>query len=581
MKKTSWTLNTFSFKELIREIFIAFLILTVFAFFLFRTKGLIPFDNDGHCDPWTYYGYFFLGDQHATIGPTRVDFRLPTIFLGFFLGKFFHTSVFDYLNFLILYIVSSIGVYLSARLLFKREAALIGMTFFATSGIVIGTLSTTYTGPSILYSILAISFAIASSVMPTYRFALLMISGAFWGTAIHAHLYSLTYNFILPLYAVQYFRLNIKSPLTILKDLVMILVFMIVGIILATAFWGALNVLFLHGPFLFFIGQFKLAFNILISAYHIPDWFINREIGAWLLLGVGLSTGIIFWLSRHRWSPNIHSQFYTALVPIVILEVAQLTYNMMGGVTLQYDYYYIWFLTPLAILLAAVVQTSTTNPNLALIFSVFFAFACILSTLHTHIVLQPTSTYPALLFALLGGLVALTFTINSKGNFTLPIFLSLLVLMGSVIRPERMGINVWSLPKVNGAVTYDRIHSGIQFLANFHFPKRPKFWISVDSKYQMWETIAYPRMYMYCPVDSLLPKFVPKASPDWSDSMAFEANDFLVMVAPNEAQNTEAKANMLHTFNLKVKELQRSWISKNGVSYLITINFLSRAKESS
>ncbi len=580
MKTTLSTQNTFYFKELIKEISVALLILIVFALFLFRTKGLIPFDNDGHCDPWTYYGYFFLGDQHAAIGPSRVDYRLPTIFLGFFLGKFFHTIKFDYLNFLILYIGSSMGVYLSARLLFRREAAFISMIFFATSGIMIGTLSTTYTGPSILLSILAIAFAIASSVMTSYRFFLLVISGAFWGSAIHAHLYSLTYNFILPLYAMQYFRWRLKSPFPILKDLATILFFQIVGIILATAFWGALNVIFLHGPFIFFIGQFKLAFNILISDYHIPDWFIRREVGAWLLLGVGLSSGLVFWLSRCSWSPNIHSRFYLALIPLVTLEAAQLAYNIFGGITLQYDYYYIWFLTPLAILLAAIIQISTVNPNLILVYTGIFALVCILSTLHTHIVLQPTSTYPAMLFALLGGLVALTFSFDSKGQFTLPIFLVLLVLMGSEIRPERMGVNVWDLPKVNGAATYDRIHAGIRFLSHFHFPKRPKFWISVDSKYQMWETIAYPRMYMYCPVDSLLPKFVPRSSPDWSDSMDFEANDFLVMVAPNDVLNTEAEANIRHTLGLRVKELQRSWISQNGVSYLISINFLTRASKS-
>ena len=42
-------------------------IAVVFPLLLLLTNSRIPFANDFHCDPWHYFGFFYIIDQQQTI----------------------------------------------------------------------------------------------------------------------------------------------------------------------------------------------------------------------------------------------------------------------------------------------------------------------------------------------------------------------------------------------------------------------------------------------------------------------------------------------------------------------------------
>lgn len=543
------------------------------AVVIFVTNRMVPFSNDGHCDPWHYFGYFYVDNQISMLGDSRTYSRLPSVIVGFVTTRIFHSISADYANFLILFAGACTALYCGALQLFRQTSAVLATIFFATNAVVIGNFSVTYTGPSLTWSAIAIAFAIAASTAASTRRRniLIVAAGFFWGTSVIGHLYSLTYNCIVPLYALRYVSREWRYyALETLRCSVLV----VAGGLLATLAFGLLSQFALHDGFLFFLHQFKEVFHVLVAEFQRPNWFLHGGKGALLLIGTAMVGIQAAWCaSQRRLSPEV-SRTLTAVVPLGVLLILQFGYAVHGGITLEYDYYYVWMMVPFALVLASLLDVVTLGRGAAITITVVYAAAALAGTLVRYqVVGSSNSAYPSLAVA---AFILVVLVVLRWKPYRLPMIalLALSAALAPAIRPERMGVQVWQY-QADGAPTYTRLREGMEFLSSFPFPTHPKFWIS-DYR-ALGETVAYPRGYDYCLIDTALPNFLPATS-DAYNSFAeqFNAGDYLVMAAPDEKAVAAAKVS-LQQKGLAFEELRRKVIDKQSVSYLLLIGRLQQS----
>src|SRR5947209_13264067 len=114
-------------------------IAVVFPAFVLLTNSRIPFANDFHCDPWHYFGFFFILDQQNTVdAASRMLSRIPEVWLGRLATGLAPGVVADYLNFVILYSGTNLALYFAALRFFDGPRALIATAFLAFNTIFIG-----------------------------------------------------------------------------------------------------------------------------------------------------------------------------------------------------------------------------------------------------------------------------------------------------------------------------------------------------------------------------------------------------------------------------------------------------------
>ena len=131
-----------------------------FPAYLLSTNRLIPFANDFHCDPWDYFGMFYLAGQTSMLNPlSRVLSRVPEFLIGNISTALLPGIAADYGNFIVIYVGSVLALYFAVSRTFGPLPAMIAATFLGTNAILVGNLSTTLFSPSILYNVIAILFA--------------------------------------------------------------------------------------------------------------------------------------------------------------------------------------------------------------------------------------------------------------------------------------------------------------------------------------------------------------------------------------------------------------------------------------
>lgn len=545
------------------------------AAFLVLTNHNIPFANGGNCDPWYYFGHFFIADQFHVIRGTRVMSRLPAVLIGYISTLLFKGVGADYANFLVLLVAATIAVYDAARRLFGALPALIAAVFFATQPLNVGNFSVTYTAPAVTFSAIAVDLAIIAALAKqrTGQIAALLGAGFFWGSAIHAHLYSLSYNFIVGIYCLDWWRRPLsKFALNAIQQWLLLLL----GALLATAVFGLISVVFLNGDFLFFREQFEAIFTVMVSEYYKPHWYLIGGRGALLLAGATAAIAQAFWIWRR--GIDVETKAATvALVPFVVLELAQFAYTIYGGITLQYDYYIVWLLAPLALVIASIVSPVKTSPIFLGCLLVLF-LACSLAANFGRLDLswQPPAGLPPSIAVAILLVPALLWSAASPVTALGPILI-LLALMNSTIRPEKVGLPVWE--GGTDRAVYARLRAGMTYISSFRFTSRPKFWLNARGK--RWETVALARGYDYCLVDTQLPNFLPANDPGYNhDAEQFSPDDYLVLAPSNTDELAKALAR-LQARHLAFSEMGRSSVNYRGVSYLIVVGQLRQSPDTS
>jgi hypothetical protein len=539
------------------------------AVFLLVTNRRIPFANAGNCDPWHYFGRFFLQDQIPTImGQTRAGSRMPGTLPGFIFTHFLSGVRADYAYFLFFFVPAVGAVYFAAKRLFGTCPAIVAAVFFATQPLIVGDYSVTYTSSAVTYSAIALALAVFASTLGSGTKATIMVlaTGFMWGTAVHTHLYSLSYNLVIPLYCIVW---KAKPFAAYIREAVWKLALLLVGAVIATLFFGAINAGFLHGDFFFFMKQYQDAFTALVVEFQKPNWYLLGGRGAILLVGAAACVAQVLWIRRYAPDDDERSRFLTALIPFAALELAQIGYTIHGGITLQYDYYFVWLVAPLAILVASLLSRAPLKGRTLVAVLAAYIVLCLASDFgRSDQLWQAFTTFPP--FMVLGVLLAVALVLIPTAR--MPAVLATLLLIGllnATIRPEKIGLAAWEGPSEHDS--YVRATEGMAFISSFHFATRPKFWIDTSGQ-NGWETIAYPRSYDYCVIDESIPRFDSPQSPDYNAvAETFSPNDYLVMTPKDEATYADAVEALMDQQHLSFSEMARKAISFGGFGYLIVI----------
>jgi hypothetical protein len=547
--------------------------------FLLLTHGMIPFSNDGHCDPWHYFGYFYLDDQFSMMGDSRTYSRLPMTILGFVLTRLFRSILADYVQFILWIALVAGSVLCVAERLFGRLAATVASLFVATSGIVVGVLSVNYTGPALAWSALAIATALLAGASSTgsRRRTLLAIAGFLWGTALIGHFYSITYNFVVPLYALSWRN---SRPVSLLAELLITTLQLLLGILVAVVVFGLISKFLLGAEFTFFRHQYVEVFTVTAEGYrravtlfYKPNWYLLG--GKAALLGLGLSLSL-WQLATIRLAPmSDRPKIVRVNLPLAVMTVAMLAYTVAGGVTLQFDYYYVWMLPSLALAIASMLSRVALPAARQRVIGAGYAFLALIGTLagyETIVSVKPS--WPSIAAAVIVGASLASVAVRPRQS-TLIAALCSLALLGITIRPERMGVQVWD-GSTGGAAMYGRLRQGWEFLARQPFSARPTFWLTANQS--IWEAIAYPRGYDYCHIDNALPHFLAPGNDDYDPrAERFVAGKPLVMVVPDEQSVVPAVAGLKAERGLQFTEMARKRIEGHGVSYWLVAGQMQSA----
>jgi hypothetical protein len=555
-------------RRVIENLVIPLTLCTAIAAFFILTNQSIPFANGGNCDPWYFFGRFFLADQVPMLGSTRTGSRIPAAIIGVVTTRLFRGVTADYANFLILFVSAGAAVYFAAKRLFGVYAAIFATIFFATEPLNIGNFSVTFSAPTVAYSAIAMALAVTASTMTSgiRRAAVLLTAGFFWASAIHGHLYSLSYNFIVTLYCLDW---GTRQPIVrFLRDAMGKWILLMSGALIATIFFGLINHFLFHGSFFFFEKQYDDIFTVLVAPYVKPNWYFVAGRGALLLLGAAVFVVQGVRILRSGLAATDRGVL-TALIPFGVLELAQIAYTIHGGITLQYDYYFVWLLAPLALLVASLVRHVPLTRRLTTVLCVFLA-ACLLADFgRFDVIWQGVTEFPpSLAIAVL--IIPALFWLSKYPTPALLVIVLLLAGLNGTIRPEKFGAPLWD--PGNGRDVYSRLRTGMEFISSYRFEKEPKFWLNTTGP--MWETIAYPRSYNYCLIDTVLPNFLPTTDPNYThDSETFAAGDYLVMV-PHDADALAKALKTLSKRGLRFQEIARKTVSEYGLDYLIVIGRL-------
>src|SRR5262249_11180310 len=185
------------------------------------TNPSIPFANDFHCDPWHYFGMFYLIDHQQVFNPaSRMLSRIPEVWLGRLATDLAPGAIADYVNFIILYAGTNLALYFAVLRLYDGLRALIATAFFASSAIFIGSIAVTYTGPSVLYNVLGIWLAAEAQRNDGLKRTLALLAmGLLLGVSVHGHAYAVECAFAIPLYAVRPQKLTLPRLFLLLVEI--------------------------------------------------------------------------------------------------------------------------------------------------------------------------------------------------------------------------------------------------------------------------------------------------------------------------------------------------------------------------
>lgn len=550
-----------------------------FPAYLLSTNRLIPFANDFHCDPWDYFGMFYLAGQTSMLNPlSRVLSRVPEFLIGNISTALLPGIAADYGNFIVIYVGSVLALYFAVSRTFGPLPAMIAATFLGFNAILVGNLSTTLFSPSILYNVIAILFARRASDCRGLRRTLeLIFCGIALGFSIHGHVYTVFCAFAIPLYALK--TDDWRGPQLFIQ-LVGVGTAVALGFILATLILGGINDFIFGGRFLFFLDQFESISKINTVDYQIADWFVRACRGAIFVIAIALPVTQIAMLARKGAPDRVELRIWQVNLVTLIIAAALILDDRLGGFFMQYDYYYVLLLPHIAVSLAALyAEKPSSMASFAFLVGayVFISALAVLPTIEqiAEVFASPDNGFFSLgIVGLITSVIATAAFVHKPwpSGLALAVALILVGCLGFAMRPQRMGRLVWQQgtrdTATYGADNYVRIRKAMQFLAAHRFPSRPTFWVSIDDGY--WETIAPARSYNYCLVEMHLPRLDTRSAEFRRD---FHSGHEIVLIQ-REAQVVDLANAALQPLGLRVVEEDRRQVAYAGVSYFVVIGKL-------
>jgi hypothetical protein len=541
----------------------------------------LPFANLGNCDPWYVYGLYFNLPEFLRWTPhMRQTGRLTATLPGYFLTYFVPGISTDYVLFLLFFGLAVLFLYKTAALFLSRERAALVAIFFGLSPLVVGNYAVTYTVHSLTYEILALYCASRAVVSSRLRHLIgwMLLSGVACGSSLHAHLAVLPFiGFVYVFFALCIaleFERSIPARAERLAAGFGALLCGVIAITLTVALfvvaeWG--------GRFWAILNQFDYLSQALerdADIFWIKDWYQNSSSVGMYILGFAAAAIGIFdrgvRLIRHN--ASVTDRRILAIAAAFIAMLTVLIYDVFSrGVTLQYEYYYVflWPFLALVVFAADIDRGLVRKPVFILIFSV----ACLVGIAIKQYELPPSirDHEPAASVAVAVVAAALLIALLQKPR-TLLLTGYLLVLASAtlVVRPHQMGGQLWERPNSNEQRnSYARLKDGLKFLAQlFSDPNLsndiPLVWVDPNGPV---EGPAYSVAYYECHFHPF-PKIDPAL---WATpGLDFEPGVALVVVSRPPHLFDRVKA-ALKELNLVPTEIASKTISDERGPYEIMV----------
>jgi hypothetical protein len=519
----------------------------------------IPFLNDGNCDPWFLFGTFYhfpeathwvWADPGSAIipNPGRQIARLTQVIPGYVITKSFDGITADYVMFFLYYSTAVLFFHRSVRLLINDKVALFAVIIFAVHPLIIANYSVTFASPAITYSIVSL-YLIARSLVPGSRIrklGLLCGSGVAMGAALHAYLGIIAFgvaNYLIYFFFELFYTTErLGQRLWSVLQASMVVLAGMAGFTLAL---GGVAMLF-GADFSLVLTQFlfiEQANRNSAELFYKPEWYLHGGVAGLLLTGLllcGINVCVItFGRRKVAFSEELRRRILAVSLAVLCLAVALLAYNELGGVFLQYDYYYVFFTPYLCVVLfCPLLLLSTGNSVATLGWASIFLLCCLgvvaidddlLGWLHQ----PPIEAAVSMAAAVAAGLVyAVIVFFRWSGRRAAALLMAVVIVMLAVVRPEQMGAQIWKSPRsLEYARQYGRVREGLTLLNQVRFHGYPDFWVATDDGPS--ELIAYPRSYLSCSFEHPFPEVDPRI---WSNmNRRFIVGEEVVVVsqAPN------------------------------------------------
>jgi hypothetical protein len=496
------------------------LLLLVVVLSMMYIHPSIPFANSGNCDPWYIFGMFYTFPSALHWFPTAYQVsRLTEILPGYFLTRLLPNITADYGLFLLEYSISIVLFYGAVRRLLTPQIAIFSSLFLALNPLMLGSYSATLDAPAIMCDIVNLYFVAAAMdcSRPRLRRALLFASGIAFALALDAYVaiailalgnYVLFYTYI--------FARASKEPLERVRLILVSLLFAAGGAFATLLVLGFIVVAF-HGRFDEAFIQFSYLLTIFANFHKVGSggavywqstWYEQGAITGMLALA---SATAILNLVRLRKAnlengDDFRKKLLAVSVGVLFVEAALLAANSAGFVLLQYDYYYVFFVPYLALVIFSPLVFITPLPGKTLpIFAIAFSAAGLVATSITN------ARLPGLFAGASQSQLSLMTVV-----FVIPIFAAVvwqkrqvalltIVILGSltvlVQRPVQIGITMWTETRAQEqmeAARYARIRQGLVYLHSLHFSSAPSvFWLDPNPDFGA-ELVAFPRSYLQC-----------------------------------------------------------------------------------
>ena len=428
---------------------------------------------------------------------------------------------------------------------------------FAVHPLIVANYSVTFASPAVLYCIVSLYFvarAIVSNKRNT-KLGLLFGSGVAMGAALHAYLGIVVYG--IANYLIYLFYELFHSPETIKArfwHLVQAGGVVLAGMAVLTVALGSLAMLF-GGSFLLVFKQLLyLHYEFSAEAkqrWSVPDWYSHGGIAGMFLAALLLSAINIYSCNSRaklfNLPDNVRQRLSAVSWAILVLTFICLAYGELDGSIIQNDYYYVFFVPYLCIVIfTPLLCIQFKEPRATIPAAIAFLICALGATALNDDALGwlhrvPTEAIASVVATICAGSVYGFLVLSDRrGPVLAASYAVVVILMLVIVRPDRMGMQIWTSPRgFQYAAEYRRIREGLALLSTIHFKNYPQFW--VDTENGPSELIAYPRSYLSCKFQQPFPAIDRNLWNDDAEPRRFMPGDDVVVVS--SAKNLQVTAN--------------------------------------
>jgi len=260
--------------------------------------------------------------------------------------------------------------------------------------------------------------------------------------------------------------------------------------------------------------------------------------------------------------------FSVATLLMLVLLVA---YNQAGGIFLQYDYYFYYFVPYFVLCVASVFIGANTRQLGPIAVTIFLAMIIAAAVSRVDgvpwLYAEPTNFRLSMLLASGVGVCAVALTTGLNKQRWL-IFVTGALVVGATLlqRPSIMGADLWQHTLAGThREKYAEMREAMSFLTKQHFTDVPLFWI--DSRETPEMVASYSPAYMFCGFNSF-----PTVNPDiwFRPGRSFDAGDDIVLVSGRRHIEYEAKVGF-RSLGVTAQETAKDVIPYPGGKYDVIV----------